>query len=88
MLVEKLSTFYNIYDIFFMNLILISNLMLVHMFGQTTRKLVKIALLILYQTNLRTQKSNNLLIIYLTLLGLGLIKIKTVSDNSSNVKYD
>ena len=35
------------------------------MFGQTTRKLVKIALLILYQTNLRTQKSNDHLIIYL-----------------------
>ena len=32
---------------------------LIHMFGQTTRKLVKIALLILYQTNLRTQKSND-----------------------------
>ena len=31
----------------------------IHMFGQTTRKLVKIALLILYQTNLRTQKSND-----------------------------
>ena len=28
--------------------------LLIHMFGQTTRKLVKIALLILYQTNLRT----------------------------------
>ena len=35
------------------------------MFGQTTRKLVKIALLILYQTNLRTQKSNDHLITYL-----------------------
>ena len=33
--------------------------------GQTTRKLVKIALLILYQTNLRTQKSNDHLITYL-----------------------
>ena len=37
----------------------------VHMFGQTTRKLVEIALLILYQTNLRTQKFNDHLIIYL-----------------------
>ena len=35
------------------------------MFGQTTRLLVKIALLILYQTNLRTQKSNDHLITYL-----------------------
>ena len=35
------------------------------MFGQTTRKLVKIALLILYQTILRTRKSNDHLITYL-----------------------
>ena len=38
---------------------------IIHMFGQITRKLVKIALLILYQTNVRTQKSNDHPIIYL-----------------------
>ncbi len=43
------------------------------MFGQITRKLVKIALLILYQTHLRTQKSNNHLIIHLTLLNQNII---------------
>ena len=56
---------YNIYIIFFTCIWYNPCTLVIHMFGQTTRLLVKIALLILYQTNLRTQKSNDHLITYL-----------------------
>ena len=59
MLVEKeflLSTIFSLSD---QHLWSDCFLLLIHMFGQTTRKLVKIALLILHQTSLRIYKSYN-----------------------------
>ena len=57
--------FYNIYNLWIWGDLRITFDDQIHMLGQTTRLLVKIALSILYQTNLRTQKFNDHLIIYL-----------------------
>ena len=61
---EMVPIFYNIYNMECVHKNSIKNTT-IHMLGQTTRLLVKIALSILYQTNLRTQKSNVHLIAYL-----------------------
>ena len=57
--------FYNIYNNYFTFKFAGPCVLDIHMLGQTTRLLVKIALSMVYHTNLRAQKSNVHLITYL-----------------------